>query len=139
RSSVMLARVILAEKYGVEPALISRPADLAAMMGEADAALIIGDPALKLDPAALPFETLDLGGEWNVMTGLPMGFAVWAGRKEVILERYARAFAASCRFGIEHAADIAREQPAARGISEAVAFEYLTRHIVYELGDRDYE
>ena len=39
----MLARVILAEKFGVEPQLISRPADLAAMLGEADAALLIGD------------------------------------------------------------------------------------------------
>ena len=84
RTSVMLARVILAEKYGVEPKLISRPADLAAMLGEADAALLIGDPALRLDPATLPFETLDLGAEWTSMTGLPMVFAVWGGRKEVV-------------------------------------------------------
>jgi chorismate dehydratase len=87
RTSVMLARVILAEKYGVEPKLVTRAADLAAMLGEADAALIIGDPALRLDPAALPFETLDLGGEWVGMTGLPMVFAVWSGRKEIIQER----------------------------------------------------
>ena len=139
RSSVMLARVILAEKYGVEPRLQPHPADLAAMLGEADAALVIGDPALRLDPAKLPFETLDLGGEWNAMTGLPMVFAVWAGRKEAMFDRYQRAFTASCRYGIEHAAEIAREQPAARGIDEALAHTYLTRHIVYELGERDYE
>ena len=139
RSSVMLARVILAEKYGVEPIVITRPADLAPMLGEADAALIIGDPALKLDPATLPFETQDLGGVWNEMTGLPMVFAVWAGRKEVMLDRYRRAFDASCRYGIEHAADIARDQPATRGIAEPLAFDYLTRHIVFELGPRDYE
>ena len=82
RTSVMLARVILAEKYGVEPKLISRRADLAPMLGEADAALLIGDAALRVDPATLPFETLDLGGEWTAMTGLPMVFAVWAGRKD---------------------------------------------------------
>src|SRR5580704_17893479 len=35
RTSVVLARIILAEKYGAEPRLISRPADLAAMLGEA--------------------------------------------------------------------------------------------------------
>src|SRR5580698_9942379 len=56
RTSVMLARVILAEKYGVEPKVVTRPADLAAMLGEADAALIIGDPALRLNPEELPFE-----------------------------------------------------------------------------------
>src|ERR1700745_2680704 len=49
RTSVMLSRIILAEKYGVEPQVISHPPDLAAMLGRADAALIIGDAALRLD------------------------------------------------------------------------------------------
>lgn len=139
RTSVMLARVILAEKYGVEPRVVTRPADLAPMLGEADAALIIGDPALRLDPAALPFETLDLGGEWTGMTGLPMVFAVWSGRKEIIQERYARLFRESCRYGLEHAADIARTEGPARGIGEELALDYVTKHIVYELVERDYQ
>jgi chorismate dehydratase len=144
RTSVMLARVILAEKYGVEPAVVARPADLASMLGEADAALIIGDPALRLDPATLPFETLDLGGEWTSMTGLPMVFAVWAGRKEIIhanhgYEKHARIFAASCRYGREHAAEIARTEAPTRGVSEELALRYITHHIVYELGERDYQ
>ncbi len=106
RTSVMLSRMILQEKFGVEPNLISRVADLATMLGEADAALLIGDAALRVDPAALPFETLDLGGEWTTITGLPMVFAVWAGRKEIIEDRYARAFVDSCRFGLAHMDDI---------------------------------
>src|SRR5215475_13941229 len=84
RTSVMLTRVILAEKFGVEPKQISRRADLTTMLGEADAALLIGDAALRVDPEKLPFETLDLGGEWVAMTGLPMVFAVWAGRNGVV-------------------------------------------------------
>lgn len=138
RTSVMLARVILAEKYGVEPTLLSRPANLPSMLGEADAALVIGDPALRLNPETLPFETLDLGGEWTGMTGLPMVFAVWSGRKEVMDQRYERAFSVSCRYGLEHVEDMVREQAPLRGVTEALAREYLTRHIVYELGDRDY-
>src|SRR5258707_13073922 len=58
RTSVMLSRVILAERFGAEPSVVSRPPDLAAMLGEADAALLIGDAALAVDPATLPFETL---------------------------------------------------------------------------------
>ena len=138
RTSVMLARVILAEKYGVEPRLISRRADLAPMLGEADAALLIGDPALRVDPASLPFETLDLGAEWVAMTGLPMVFAVWAGRKEWIQPKYERAFLDSCRDGLAHVDDIARAEATARGVTEDLARRYLTRHIVFELGDRDY-
>ena len=138
RTSVMLTRVILAERYGVEPRLISRRADLAPMLGEADAALLIGDPALRVDPASLPFETLDLGAEWVAMTGLPMVFAVWAGRKEWIQSRYERAFVDSCRYGLQHIDEIARMEAAARGVTEELARLYLTRHIVFELGDRDY-
>lgn len=139
RTSVMLARVILAEKFGVEPAVIARPADLAAMLGEADAALIIGDPALHLDPATLPFETLDLGGEWTSMTRLPMVFAVWSARKQQMQEQYAHVLLESCRYGLKHGADIARIEAPARGVTEELALRYITHHIVYELGEKDYQ
>ena len=139
RTSVMLARLILAEKFGTEPRLLSLPADLAPMLGEADAALLIGDPALRLDPLTLPFETLDLGGEWTEITGLPMVFALWAGRKEMMQEHYRSAFLASSRYGRDHIDRIVATQAAPRSIPEPLAREYLTRHIVFELGDRDYE
>jgi chorismate dehydratase len=138
RTSVMLSRVILEEKFGVHPTLLSRPADLPSMLGEADAALLIGDAALRVDPAKLPFETLDLGLEWTRLTGLPMVFAVWAGRAELIEERYARAFVDSCRYGLAHLDQIVREEAAGRHFEEALVREYLTEHIVFELGERDY-
>jgi predicted solute-binding protein len=139
RTSVVLARVILAERFGVQPRLVSRPADLAPMLGEADAALLIGDPALRLSASAgLPFETLDLGGECTLMTGLPMVFALWSGRKSVIEDRYERAFLDSCRYGLSHMDEIVRNQAPARGVSEAVARDYLTRRIVFELDDCDH-
>jgi chorismate dehydratase len=139
RSSVMLSRLILSEKYGVTPKVISRPANLAAMLTEADAALIIGDAALALDPEKLPFETLDLGQVWNEMTGLPMVFAVWSGRKEVMQERYEKAFVESCRYGLAHIDDIVQAEAPARGFAADLVRTYLTRHIVFELGDRDLE
>jgi len=139
RTSVMLSRIILAEKYGVQPKLISRRAELAPMLGEADAALVIGDPALHLDPATLPFETLDLGREWTRMTGLPMVFAVWSGKKEVMLPRYEQAFLESCRYGLAHMDAIVQQQSPIRGITPELAREYLTRHIVFELNARDHE
>ena len=135
RTSVMLARIILAEKYGVQPNLISRPADLVLMLGEADAALVIGDPALRLDPVTLPFETLDLGAEWTRLTGLPMIFALWSGRKEVMLPRYEQAFLDSCRDGLAHIDEICAESK----IPRQLAHEYLTRHIAFELNERDHE
>jgi predicted solute-binding protein len=138
RTSVMLARVILAEKFGVEPRLISRAPELAAMLDEADAALLIGDAALHVDPATAPFESLDLGGEWVAMTGLPMVFAVWGGRKEMIQARYERAFLDSCRYGLAHVEDMVSSQASVHRVSEDLARRYFTQHIVNELGERDY-
>jgi len=135
RTSVMLSRIILAEKYGVEPQVISHPPDLAAMLGAADAALLIGDAALRVDPATLPFETLDLGEQWTNLTALPMVFAVWAGRKEAIVEPYGAALAASCRYGLAHIEDIIRQETTQRGFPEPLVREYLTRHIRFEFSD----
>jgi predicted solute-binding protein len=72
------------------------------MLEKCDAALIIGDPALRIEPAALPYRVLDLGLEWTEMTRLPMVFAVWAGR----IHSDPEPFAASLRFGMEHIEDI---------------------------------
>jgi chorismate dehydratase len=138
RTSVMLARILLAKKYQAEPKLISMAPDLGSMLEVADAALIIGDPALHLDPAAIPFHVLDLGTEWVEMTGLPMVFAVWAGSKAVITPELERAFAASCQYGLKHLPEIAAQGGPERGISEALALEYFQRNIVFKLGEEEY-
>jgi chorismate dehydratase len=138
RTSVMLSRIILAEKFGVDPKIISHPPDLAAMLGLADAALLIGDAALHFDPASSPFETLDLGFEWTAMTGLPMVFAVWAGRKEHVREPFGQALMDSCKFGLAHLEDIVREESPKRALPESLVREYLSRHIVFEFTDRHY-
>ena len=142
RSSVMLARIILSEAYGATPDLISMPPEFGSMLDLADAALIIGDPALRLDPIALweqGFHVADLGEEWWKLTGFPMVFAVWAGRSHVWTEERERAFISSCRYGMTHIDDIVAAEHAARGVSAELAKSYLTRHIVFELGDAEYE
>lgn len=139
RTSVALARIILARRYGAEPRLISQPPDLNAMLGVADAALIIGDPALRIDPQSVGYRVLDLGAEWAELTGLPMVFAVWAGRRAAIAPHVEAVFHASYQFGREHLGDIVRLEAAPRGISPELARDYLTRHIVCEIGSKEYE
>lgn len=139
RTSVALARIILAEKHGAAPRIFSLAPDLNRMLEVADAALVIGDAALHLDPAALPHEVVDLGGEWVSLTGKPMVFAVWAARARNLHPSFPAAFAGSCRFGLEQIDEIIRREAAARSLSERLTRRYLTRHIVLELDDNDYE
>ncbi len=138
RTSNVLARMILAERYGAEPETVTLPPDLDLMLEAADAAVIIGDPALRLEPSALPYLTLDLGAEWQALTGLPMVFAVWAARRERLRPGLAEAFLDSCRFGRAHLEDIVQQEAPPRRIPEALAREYLSRHVVNELGEQEY-
>jgi predicted solute-binding protein len=139
RTSVALARIILSRRYGVEPKFTPCAPDLAAMLRSNDAALIIGDPALRLDISALPYHVADLGQEWTQMTGLPMVFAVWAGHKQHITPDVTEALVESCRFGRSSLEDIVKIDGAARGIPAELAREYLTRHIINILGPQEYE
>ena len=139
RTSVQLARVILERRYGAEYVAIAHVPDLDSMLRAADAALIIGDPALRLNPATLPYEVHDLGAEWVEMTGMPMVFAVWAACKGVVTPDVVEAFRESCRYGRERIDEIAAAECSQRGFAPELVREYLTRHIVHELGPKDYE
>jgi chorismate dehydratase len=136
RTSVLLSRLILSKKFGVEPDLIRHRPDLGAMLDRCDAALIIGDPALLIDPELLPYRWLDLGGEWTAMTGLPMVFAVWAARTDAPTHDPSP-FIASLRFGQAHLDDIVRLYHEKTGISAELARVYLADHIVFDLGERE--
>lgn len=134
RTSVALCRIILSRRFGLTPAIVSMSPDLQSMLQAADAALIIGDPALSLEPSRLPYEVYDLGDEWTKMTGLPMVYAVWAARKGTFNPPLEKALVDSYHFGIKHIEDIVRSESKKRGFSEDVTREYLKRHIKYELG-----
>jgi chorismate dehydratase len=82
RTSQVLCRVLLERRWGVVPDYVEMPPDLPAMLREADAALLIGDEALRAywdRPEGLFVS--DLGAEWTAWTGLPMVYAVWAVRR----------------------------------------------------------
>ncbi len=80
RTSVGLLRVLCARRFGIDPRLETMAPDPDAMLARADAALIIGDPALFLDHRAAGLEKIDLGEAWTALTGLPFVWAFWAGR-----------------------------------------------------------
>jgi chorismate dehydratase len=84
RTSVLLARMLLAERYQVSPDYFACPPDLGAMMLEAEAGVLIGDPALRAlyEGPDLGLTVTDLGAAWREWTGLPMVFAVWAARRD---------------------------------------------------------
>jgi len=84
RTGVLLARMLLADRYGVAPEYFTCPPSLTEMLLEADAAVLIGDAALRATHEAPRRGLLvtDLGQAWRDWTGLPMVFAAWGVRRE---------------------------------------------------------
>ena len=84
RTGVLLAQMLLAERYGAKPEYFRCPPELSQMLMEADAGVLIGDPALRAnyDAPSRGLTVVDLAQEWRDWTGLPMVFAVWAVRRD---------------------------------------------------------
>ena len=139
KTSVQLARVILRERFGVEPHINSQPPLLHEMLLNSDAALIIGDPALIVDPSAQPFIWLDLGQEWFSLTGLPFVFAAWAGKPGLAITSLTHLTVDSWKFGSARLAEIAEHEYNKRNIQKSTAESYLKHHIRFLLGPREYQ
>jgi chorismate dehydratase len=133
RTSVALSEVILRERFGVTPRMIRHNPDLDSMLETADAALLIGDSALRFHPDELPYHVYDLGQEWKWMTGLPMVFAVWAAKPRVIDPGVVSILRGSFDFGRERMEEIIAEESRRRGFAEDLVRQYLTHYIHFEL------
>ncbi|ANE47972.1 ABC transporter substrate-binding protein [Paenibacillus swuensis] len=86
-TSVNLLRIIMEKFLGGKPRYITAAPDLESMLKEADAALLIGDDAIRAAWSEHPYEVMDLGQAWKEHTGLGMTFAVWAVRRAYAEDR----------------------------------------------------
>jgi chorismate dehydratase len=134
-TSVVLARVILSEKYDVQPKFIAMRPNLADMLLEADAALLIGDHALFEKTGYESY--LDLGDEWDDLTGLPFVYALWVGRRESLSEEDVFALVKAKDYGIQNIDTISYEASQRYGVDFDFCKSYLTENLFYELGERE--
>lgn len=77
-TSVNLLKIIMEKAYGAHPEYRVCDPDLEAMMAKSDAALLIGDHAIRASWEQHGYFVTDLGKAWKEWTGLGMTFAVWA-------------------------------------------------------------
>lgn len=152
RTSVALVRVLCARLYHIQPAIEVRGPDLMDMLARCDAALIIGDHALFLDPnparaangphpgagpAVQPIVKIDLGETWTGMTGLPFVYAFWAGRADALSAAGVSALQGARDAGVERPDELAHAYFPDRPERQAVAARYLRDNIQYHLGDEE--
>ena len=137
RTSSTLVRILMRERWGLDPEYLHERPDPERMLSEADAALIIGDPALRLDRER--YQVIDLAAEWNELTGLPFVFAVWAVRPEVEIPDLPFYFKSSLRYGLSSLDTLVRESAAELGLDTSEVRAYLTENLHYFLRAEEIE
>ena len=139
RTSVILTRVILSQKFQVEPECEKLPIDQPWLESKTDAALVIGDRAMHgLDRSkqlehGFEFE-MDLGEFWNRWTKLPFVFAVWAARPTVELGYVDELLTTARDAGLKNIEAICQAAESERGFDRDECREYLTRNLHFHLG-----
>ncbi|HET9482123.1 MAG TPA: menaquinone biosynthesis protein [Candidatus Polarisedimenticolia bacterium] len=141
RTSVALTRLILARRFGCRPRIESAPPEPERMLEEHDAALVIGDAALRTslrlsreDPAFHGVRVLDLAREWHAMTRLPFVFAFWACRPVMPVSGMADVFRRSLEKGLAALGAIADEEAGRTSLPAPLIESYLRENIHYRLG-----
>lgn len=163
RSSATLVRLLAAEHWRIQPEYTEAGPDPSNMLQKADAALVIGDPALRVslkmealmareasggeccqgDPDDMPvpgFETVfvyDVAHQWREMTGHSCVLAIWAGRRDAITPEVVADFQASKRYGLERLREISEGASIKLDLPPRALERYLSQNIKYDLGDEN--
>ena len=157
RSTQTLVRILCDGLWKTTPGYFEADPNLPEMLQDADAALLIGDPALKLSIACAPVGRREADGawvvpagaaglagdapvriydvveQWRALTGRPAVMAVWAARKQVVKPELVRDFQDSLAFGLRHLDAIANEAAVELQLPAAELRRYLTENIDYRL------
>jgi chorismate dehydratase len=146
RSSLAYAQILFRKFIRTDPVFLPAPADPIAMLSHADAALLIGDPALvalesraRIESAVGPCLWLDLAHQWTSRTHLPWVAAVWAVRPEALAAsavtpaQLTADLQRSRDHGLAHIDSLVEEWTPRIAIPPATIRHYLTRNIHYTL------
>ena len=134
RTSVALVKVLCRYRFHISPEFVSHSPDIADMTRHADAALLIGDPALEADYEALGLLKTDLGAEWTDMTGLPFVYAAWTGRSGAATPSDVRLLQDAQEEGRRSLAAIASEFAGRDTLRAERAATYLRDNVKYGIG-----
>lgn len=136
RTSAALARVMLDERFGVQPTIERLPIGNTTESTTADAILLIGDRAMSAPKEQ--FHTVwDLGEEWVTWTGLPFVFAMWVARKDSELGDIPERLNAARDLGLQRIEQISQKGASALNLPLDMVRNYFTQNLHFTLGSAE--
>ena len=133
RTSQALVKVIFREFLALEPNWESCSPDLQVMMERNDAALLIGDPGMKIPPQGL--HVFDLASLWRRFTDTGFVFAMWMARAGAVEAIRGVDFASARDEGLEQIERIVSQCENDVPLSREEIREYLTANISFQLDE----
>jgi chorismate dehydratase len=133
KTSVSLTNIIFKEFFARAPAFVSHAPDVETMLESCDAALVIGDPALRIDRAR--FRTFDVAEIWREFTGCGFVFAFWLARQKFAEPARRIDFPAARDEGLEKVEEIIDFYSRSVALGKNDFRRYLTENISYALDD----
>lgn len=130
-TGVLLAKIVLGERHGLEPEFVSMPPSLPDMLEACDAAVVIGDTTMCAPAGRWP--DIDLGEEWHALTGLPLVFALWAVNPALATPDLADALLGAKARGLNALQEISEAEAARLGLPVETCFRYLSETMNYDL------
>lgn len=163
RSSQALVRILASRLWGIAPEFVHAAPDPSKMLADADAALVIGDPALRIavkldqiaerragnefccggDPNDLPvpgYESVymyDVAAQWRELTGLPCVLAIWVGRRDAVTPEVVADFLASKEYGLARIGEIAEGASLKLDMPARALESYLRENIDFSLDEEN--
>jgi chorismate dehydratase len=134
RTSACLVQILLRKHFGIQPRFVPHAPNIATMLRDFDAALLIGDPALATDFPGC--DVYDLAELWKAMTGLPFVFAFWAVRAEAATAQVVKAFQDSAEYAFQHLDELVSEESTKTGLPAGLVRTYLTQNIDFALEEK---
>jgi chorismate dehydratase len=148
RSSLAYAEILFRKFLNTRPTFVPAVANPVAMLQQADAAILIGDPALlalerreKIEAAIGPCQWFDLAREWQARTNLPWVAAVWAVRPEALdgstltAGQLTSDLEGSRDHGLQNIESLVEQWTPRIALSPATIRSYLTHNIHYILNN----
>ena len=134
-ASLLLLKILMKEKYVMNPDYHMMKADLAKMLSKADAAFITGDKAFEYYREHRNY--LDLGEEWEDLTGLPFVYSFWAGREFTVKKEDIHIIKKTYELGKRNLIKICKNY--AKNGQESWSFyhDFLTKNRYYYFSDHE--
>jgi len=164
RSTQALVKILAVRRWQIAPEFFEADPDPTTMLADSDAALVIGDVALRIAIAAeqhvtrgadgewlstastaaipqlgnsTPLHIYDVVKEWWHLTEKPAVLAVWAARTEIVTPELAANFLASRDFGLRQIPEICTEAANQMRLPEHELRLYLEKNIDYGLDEEN--